>query len=385
MFMARRERTARYPSARMESGRRALRLSTLERRYDFHRGEAFRAALQGSHDKAAGHSARALLISRELCADAAGPASHQPELAAALCAHAGYGGSTWQAIALLTESAGHYATLAEADPAVYEVPRIDVLTRIALAADAAGSTQDAISLLREVVGMYLKAPAADTDERDLGVARARFHLGRCLLKTGMDEDGLAESQAGLELAADVLDRLQVLVAGQGWLVAAPCYLQLAAPDWAAAAVRVMALHAAAARWQLAATAARTAVLVSGGLADLGGEPLRDAHAAIVVRAAQVLEEAARAEGRPLSGACRSGRAAHALVPRDPGGRSPAESRRQEVRAIRGRRSACASAPPPPRRPCGQSSASPRRTCRAPGPCTPRRNAGSQAGRTRARR
>ena len=298
MFMARYERTARHPSARTVSGRRALRLSTLERRYDFHLGEAFRAALQGSHDKAAGHSERALLISRELCADAADPARHQPELAAALCAHAGYGGGVWQAIALLTESAGHYAALAEADPAVYEVPRIDVLTRIALASDAAGSPHDAIGLLREVVGMYLKAPAADTEERDLGLARARFHLGRCLLKTGTDEDGLAELQAGLELAADVLDRLQVPVAGRGWLVAAPRYLQLAAPDWAAAAVRVMMLHEAAARWQQAATAARAAVLVSAGLADLGGEALRDAHAAIAVRAAQILEEAARAEGRP---------------------------------------------------------------------------------------
>lgn len=298
MFMARHERTARHPSARMVSGRKALRLSTLERRYDFHLGEAFRAALQGSHDKAAGHSERALLISRELCADASNPAIHQPELAAALCVRAGYGGGAWQAIALLAESAGHYAALAEADPAVYEVLRIDVLTRIALASDAAGSTHDAISLLREVVGMYLKAPAADTEERDLGLARARFHLGRCLLKTGMDEDGLAESQAGLELAADALDRLQVPVARAGWLVAAPRYLQLAAPDWAAAAVRVMTLHAAAARWQQAATAARTAVLIAGGLADLGGEPLRDAYTAIAGRAAGILEEADRAEGSP---------------------------------------------------------------------------------------
>jgi|ERR1700722_561751 len=378
MFMARHERTARHPSARTVSGRRALRLSTLERRYDFHLGEAFRAALQGSHDKAAGHSERALLISRELCADAANPAAHQPELAAALCAHAGYGGGAWQAIALLTESAGHYAALAEADPAVYEVQRIDVLTRIALASDAAGSTQDAVSLLREVVGMYLKAPAADTEERDLGLARARFHLGRCLVRTGMDEDGLAESQAGLELAADVLDRLQVPVAGPGWLVAAPRYLQLAAPDWAAAAVRVMTLHATAARWQQAATAARTAVLVSAGLAELGGEPLRDAHRAISARAAPILEEAARTEGRPL-GAAKSSEP-HALVLRDPGA-----DRGQEVRATRGRRSACASAPPPPRLPRGPTSASPRRTCRAPGPCTPRRNAGSQAGQTRARR
>src|ERR1700722_12254938 len=284
MFKARHERSAR---------------GTLERRYGFHFGEAIRAALQGSHDKAAGHSGQALLISRELYAGAPDPARHKPELAAALCAHARYGGGAGQAIAMLAESAGHYAALAEADPAAYEVPRIDVLTRIALASDAAGSTRDAISLLREVVGMYLEAPAADTEERDVGLARARFHLGRCLVKTGMDEDGLAESQAGLELAADVLDRLQVRTAAPGWLVAAPRYLQLGAPDWAAAAVRGMTLHAAAGRWQQAATAARTAALVSGGLSDLGGEPLRDAHTAITARTAQVIEEAARTDRRPL--------------------------------------------------------------------------------------
>jgi hypothetical protein len=51
------------------------------------------------------------------------------------------------------------------------------------------------------------------------------------------------------------------------------------------------------RWQQAATAARTALLVSGGLADLGGEALRDAHAAIKSRADQVIEQAARADGR----------------------------------------------------------------------------------------
>jgi hypothetical protein len=293
MFMARQEQSARHQSARTAAGRRALRQSTLERRYDFHFGEAIRAALQGSHDKAAGHSGQALLISRELCADAADPARHQPELAAALCAHARYGGGAWQAIAMLTESAGHYAALAEADPAVYEVPRIDVLTRIALAADAAGSTQDAISLLREVAGLYAKAPAADADERDLGLARARFHLGRCLLKTGLDEDGLAETEAGLELAADVLDRMQVRPTVHGWLVAAPRYLQLAAPDWAAAAVRAMTLHAEAGRWQQAATAARAAIGVSGGLADLGGDTLRDAHAKIRVRAEEILEKAKR--------------------------------------------------------------------------------------------
>ena len=197
-------------------GGRADRFDTLKRRYDFHLGEAIRAGLQGSHDKAAGHSWRALLISRKLCADAADPALHAPELAAALCAHARYGGGAWQAIAMLTESAGHYAALAEADPAAYEVPRIDVLTSIALASDAAGNTGDAIGLLREVVGMYLKAPAADQEERDIGLARARFHLGRCLLASGQRADGLAaETEAGLELAADVLERLASRPPGAG--------------------------------------------------------------------------------------------------------------------------------------------------------------------------
>jgi tetratricopeptide (TPR) repeat protein len=288
MFMARQQRSARHRSAGTASGRQALRQSTLERRYDFHLGEAIRAALQGSHDKAAGHSGQALLISRELYAGAPDPARHQPELAAALCAHARYGGGAWQAIAMLAESAGHYAALAEADPAAYEVPRIDVLTRIALASDAAGSTLGAIDLLHEVVGMYLKAPASDEEERDLGLARARFHLGRCLLRTGMDEDGLAETEAGLELAADVLDRLGIGFADDGWLAEAPRYLQLAAPDWAAAAVRSMALHAEAGRWQQAATAARAAMGVSGGLAGLGGDALRDAHEKITARAEEIL-------------------------------------------------------------------------------------------------
>jgi tetratricopeptide (TPR) repeat protein len=305
MFLDRHERSAHHPSARAASGRKALdrkaqdrkalQHSTLERRYDFHLGEAFRAALQGSHDKAAGHSGQALLISRELYADAADPSRHQPELAAALCAHARYGGGPWQAIALLTESAGHYAALAEADPAVYEVPRIDVLTRIALASDAAGSTGDAISLLQEIVGLYLKAPAADQEERDLGLARARFHLGACLLKTGMDEDGLAETEAGLELAADVLDRLRVQAAVPGWLAEASRCLQLAAPDWAAAAVRSMTLHAEAGRWQQAATAARAAIMVSGGLAELGGDTLRDAHEKIRVRASEILTKSKHPE------------------------------------------------------------------------------------------
>lgn len=269
---------------RRGSQRKALRLGTLERRYEFHLAEAIRAALEGSHDKAATHSGTALSISRELCAAGPDPARHRPELAAALCNHARYGGSPLHAIALLTESAGHYAVLAQADPAVYEVPRIDVFTRVAVASDEAGNTGDAIRLLREVVRMYLSAPAADAAERDLGLARARFQLGRCLLKTGATADGLAEIDAGLELGDGALDRLRVPMCARDWLAAAPRYLQLAAPDWAAAAVRAMTLHAAGGRWEKAAAAASAAVLISGGLAGLGGDQLRTAHEAVRVRA-----------------------------------------------------------------------------------------------------
>jgi tetratricopeptide (TPR) repeat protein len=159
-----------------------MRQGTLERRCDFHLGEAIRASLTDSHDKAATHSERALAISRELYAAAPEPALHRPGLAAALANHARYGGIL-HAIALLTESAGHYAALADADPEAYEVLRIDVLSRVALAADASGNIGDAISLLREVIRMYEKAPAADPAQRDLSLAAAHFHLGRCLLKT----------------------------------------------------------------------------------------------------------------------------------------------------------------------------------------------------------
>ena len=278
MFMARHR-----PQERKVSEREALRLGTLERRYDFHLGEAIRAALEGSHDKAATHSETALSISRELYAGASDPARHQADLAAALCNHARYGG-IMHALAMLTESAGHYAALAETDPAAYEVPRIDVLTRVALAADTSGNTPGAVSLLREVVRMYQQAPAANPAERDLGLARARFHLGRCLLKTGAVADGLAEIDAGLGLADEAAARLGIRLCGPGWLGLAPRYLQLAAPDWVAAAVRAMTLHAAAGDWESAAAAAGVAVRISGGLADLGGDTLREAHEDIRARA-----------------------------------------------------------------------------------------------------
>src|SRR5260221_10370974 len=104
---------------------------TLERRYEFHVAEAVHATLLGDHEKAAGHSARALKISRQLYASARDPAQHRPDLAAALAGHARHE-EVLESVALLTESAGHYAALAAADPPRYEVDRIDVLVRIAL-------------------------------------------------------------------------------------------------------------------------------------------------------------------------------------------------------------------------------------------------------------
>jgi hypothetical protein len=224
------------------------------------------------------------------------------------------------------------------------VPRIDVLTRIALAFEEAGDSAAAVSLLREVAGLYLKAPAADPEERDLALARARFQLGRCLIAAGAEADGLAETETGLELAASVLSRLQLPAAGPGgqadqrgwavsgqgadpgWLARAPRFLQLAAPDWVAAAARAMSLHRAAGRWSRAAAAARTAVAVSGGLAGLGGDTLRETHAAITARADEVLAQAAltsqpQATARPAATAAPSGPAAPDHGPRKKQGKA----------------------------------------------------------------
>jgi tetratricopeptide (TPR) repeat protein len=280
-----------------------MRQGTLERRYDFHLGEAIRASLTDSHDKAATHSERALAISRELYAATPETARHRPGLAAALVNHARYGGIR-HAITLLTESAGHYAALADADPEAYEVLRIDVLARVALAADASGNTGDAISLLHEVIRMYEKAPAADPAQRDLSLAGAHFHLGRCLLKIGAETDlkagaeanGLAEIDAGLDLAEQAIELLRITYGGvpdldgpadgspAGWLSRAPRPVQAAVPDWLAAATRAMTLHSAAGRWGQAARAARAAVRVSSGLAALGGDAQRQAHEALLARA-----------------------------------------------------------------------------------------------------
>jgi tetratricopeptide (TPR) repeat protein len=285
-----------------------MRQGTLERRYDFHLGEAIRASLTDSHDKAATHSERALAISRELYAVTPEPARHRPGLAAALANHARYGGIL-HAITLLTESAGHYAALADADPEAYEVLRIDVLTRVALAAELSGNTGDAISLLREVIRMYEKAPAADPAQRDLSLAGAHFYLGRCLLKVGAEADlkasaeadGLAEIDAGLDLAEQAAEPLWITDGGAvgwddlggddpgGWLSRAPRPVQASVPDWLAAATRAMTLHSAAGRWGQAARAARVAVRVSAGLAALGGDAQRQAHETLLARANTVWE------------------------------------------------------------------------------------------------
>jgi tetratricopeptide (TPR) repeat protein len=294
MYMARREPPERKSAGRRAGrpDRKAVRQGTLERRYDFHLGEAIRASLTESHEKAATHSERALAISRELYAGTPEPA--RPGLAAALANHARYGGIR-HAITLLAESAGHYAALADADPEAYEVLRIDVLARVALAADASGSTGGAISLLREVIRMYEKAPAADQAQRDLSLAGAHFYLGRCLLKTGAEADGLAETDVGLDLAEQTVELLRMTDGGAQdrdgpgddpahWLCDAPRSVQAIAPDWLAAAIRSMTLHSAAGRWGQAARAARTAIRVSAGLAALGGDVRRQAHEALLARA-----------------------------------------------------------------------------------------------------
>lgn len=279
---------------------------TLRRRYDFHLGEAIRASLAGSYDKAAAHSETALAISRELYREACG--DHRPELAAALACHAGSSaayGRIGDAIQLLTESAGYYAALAAEDPEAYEVRRLDVLTRVALASDAAGHTHGAIALLREVVEMYAGAPAATEAERDFGRAQTRFHLGQCLLKAGDGDAALAELDAGLADAERAWTRLRygpaggatgrVVTADAGsgddapaatgsWLATAPTFVQVMAPDWAAAAVRAMALHAAARHWRPAARAARIAVRLWASLAALGGDGQWETYAAIRARA-----------------------------------------------------------------------------------------------------
>jgi tetratricopeptide (TPR) repeat protein len=282
------------------------RQATMERRYAFHLGEAVRAALAGSYDKAQTHSAIALSISRELHALTG---KHRPDLAAALASHAlssaAYG-RVGETVALLTESAGHYAALADADPATYEVPRIDVLTRIATAADAAGNTADAVGLLREVIRMYDAVPPAPRGDgssqgrRDLGRARARFQLGRCLLRTGDRDAALAQLQTGLADAELAWERLGLSADSPVWLSGAPECVQLAAPDWATAAARVMTLHAAAGRWAAAAQAARVAIRMSAGLAGIGGDAQREAHAAVEERAAAILAQA-RAAGEPAVG------------------------------------------------------------------------------------
>jgi tetratricopeptide (TPR) repeat protein len=278
---------------------------TLERRYEFHLGEAVRSGLLGDHEKAAGHSRTALAISRELYTAARDPAGQRPGLAAALAGHARYQQAI-AAVELLTESAGHYAALAEADPDRYEVARIDVLLRVALAADAAGSTGDAIRLLREVVGMYRKAPADDPASRDAGLARACFHLGRCLLAAGDSAEALAVTDAGLEAAESALGDSAVACTGchpgnrdPGWLAQAPKQVQSLAPDWLTAATRAMALHAAAGQWTAAAAAAAAAVRVSGGLAALGSEAGGTAHSTIIAQARAVWARA-RAGGGPQS-------------------------------------------------------------------------------------
>jgi hypothetical protein len=106
-------------------------------------------------------------------------------------------------------------------------------------------------------------------------------------------EGLDCTDAGLRAAQDALGDLPMPASctgyrpqgnEQGWLARAPRAVQVLAPDWAAAATRAMALHAAAGQWPAAANAATAATAVSGGLAALGNEECGKEHATIIVQA-----------------------------------------------------------------------------------------------------
>ena len=212
MFMARHRRSARRSSVRNGpacpvSGRQALWVNTLERRYDFHLGEAIRAAIEGSHDKATKHSGTALSISRELYAGAPDPARHQPELAAALCTHARYRAG-WQAIAMLAESAGHYAELAEADPAVYEVAQ-DRRAHAGRAGVGRGGQhrRPPSACCARSSGCTSRRPRPIPRNATSGWPGPVSSSAAACSRPGSPDDGLAEIDTGLELAAEVLDRL----------------------------------------------------------------------------------------------------------------------------------------------------------------------------------
>jgi tetratricopeptide (TPR) repeat protein len=279
----------------MVFGRRQQSDETLEQDYDRHLQDSMTAALQGLNTDAARHSAAALAVSRQLFAGSSDPARHRPVLASALYSHAGSLrriGRDTEALDLLAEAGQHYESLAEADPARFQVRAIDVVVRMGLALRAIGDVAAAAQQFDAAIEAYRQAATADTVERDLGLARAHFHLGRCLLELSPGTgDGLEEIDAGLFVAERVRQEQGITAKDVSWLVLAPLSFQLIATDWIAAAVCAMELHDAAGRFDIAADAANIAVRVSAGLTATGGPGRAELYQAVLARAQTIWQRA----------------------------------------------------------------------------------------------
>jgi tetratricopeptide (TPR) repeat protein len=243
----------------------------LEREYDRQLAASFRAAVEGRNADAARYSAAALVASRALFDESTDLARHRPALAAALYNHAGSLhriGRDGEALALLEESGQHYDALAQVDPLAFQVKAIDVMVRTGLTLQATGDLAGAERRFRDAIEAYQNAASNDTLERDLGLARTQFHLGRCLLTMGPGAtDGLAAIDAGLFTAERVRQQQGIPeVPDRAWLAMAPRSFLSFAPTWIAAAACAMELHHGAGRFDIAADAANIAVRVSAGLA-----------------------------------------------------------------------------------------------------------------------
>lgn len=267
---------------------------TLERQYDEQLELAIQARLRGDRASALRHSHAALAAGRELYQASPHSVRHQAGLAAALYHHAGNLRRARQvsmALALLAESARHYQELAWRDPAEFTVRGIDVLVRTGTALRSAGDKAGAVASFRQAISQYSGAPANDPVERDLGRARAHFHLGKALLELESAEEALAELDAGLLIGEQARQRAGVTdIADFSWLAAAPRSFQLVAPDWAAAAMCAMQLHHQAGRPSVAAKTAAIAVGVSGGMAVMGGPSQLGLYQLILARAMTIWEQ-----------------------------------------------------------------------------------------------
>jgi tetratricopeptide (TPR) repeat protein len=267
----------------------------LEREYDQASRQAIAASMRGDLATAAMHSDLALDASRQLYGEAPDPHRHRPALAAALYNHAGHlrrAGKNTEALRLLTESAEHYRQLAIQDPAEYQVRSIDVAVRTGLTLRSTGDEAGAAARFREAVEAYSRAPATDPVERDLGLARAHFHLGRSLLVLATSQEALGEIDKGLFIVERVRQEAGVReVTDYSWLGNAPQSFRLIAPDWIAAATCAMELHNAAGRFSVAADAGNIAVRVSAGMAALGGASYAALYQAVLAKAQIIWQQA----------------------------------------------------------------------------------------------